>query len=127
MESIQSTAGFHGWKCQSYFKYVFGLCPTNDEQMVLAGEDCEVTSRGLYLVKTHSKFPFAMGPVDDESYSGDARATGSSDDDVKVQEAFKMAREYLKSVTRDSRDNISNQVDISSCRNKFIPGVLLVD
>jgi Lipase len=92
MESIQSTKGFYGWKCQSYFHYVLGLCPYNANDMLLAGENCAVTTRGMYLVKTNSEFPFAMGRADN-----DARRSRWSDDELKVQlEVMKIVREEME-------------------------------
>lgn len=128
MESIQSTVGFHGWKCQSYFKYVLGLCPYDNTEMVLAGEDCKLTTHGTYLVKTHSNFPFAMGRVDEHNSLDDARVTKWSDDELKVQfEALKMSREYFESDTHDTRD-ISDKVNRSSRHDQqFVPEVVLVD
>src|SRR4051812_420242 len=62
MESIQSPLGFYGWKCQSYFQYVLGRCPyENNEEMVLAGEHCNASTRGMFLVATNSISPFAKG------------------------------------------------------------------
>ena len=89
MESIRSTVGFYGWKCQSYFHYVLGLCPFIANDMFLAGENCDITTRGMFLVKTNSKFPFAMGHPGD-----DARAQRWSDDELKIHlEALKFVEE----------------------------------
>lgn len=92
MESIRSTQGFYGWKCQSYFYYVLGLCPFTSNDMLLAGENCDVTTRGMYLVKTNSEFPFARGRADDG-----ARSRRWDDDELKIQlEALKTAREGME-------------------------------
>lgn len=67
-ESIRSYRGFWGWPCKSYINYLLGLCPHTDE-LVVAGEDCVSTTRGIFLITTNSAAPFAMGrwtdmPVD---------------------------------------------------------------
>lgn len=62
MESIQSPLGFYGWKCRSYFQYILGLCPyENNGEMALAGEHCNASTRGMFLVATNSISPFAKG------------------------------------------------------------------
>lgn len=62
MESIRSPVGFYGWKCRSYFQYVLGWCPYDKTgEMSLAGEHCDASTRGLFIVKTNSIFPFAKG------------------------------------------------------------------
>lgn len=61
MESIQSIVGFYGWKCQSYFRYVLGLCPFNQNELLKVGADLESKTRGVRLVKTNSVTPFAKG------------------------------------------------------------------
>lgn len=66
MESIRSNLGFHGWQCQSYFHYVLGLCPFTNDELKLAGEDCDSDSRGLFLVKTNSIFPYAKGKSNED-------------------------------------------------------------
>lgn len=122
MESIQSTSGFHGWKCQSYFKYVLGLCRHDDKEMKLAGEDCKTTTRGLFLVKTNSEFPFAMDRFDGEDELDGARVTAWNEDELKIKlKALNIAPENIKS----SRDEVSSQRDKSSTRRDF--KVILVD
>lgn len=61
--------------------------------MLLAGENCDVTSsRGVYLVKTNSEYPFAMGRPQD-----DARARLWSDDELKIQRnALNIVREKIE-------------------------------
>lgn len=91
MESIRSTKGFYGWKCQSYFHYMLGLCPFVANDMLLAGENCDVTAHGMYLVKTNSEFPFARGRDDD------ARTGRWSDDELQIQlEALKNIQEGME-------------------------------
>jgi hypothetical protein len=91
MESIRSAEGFYGWKCRSYFHYVLGLCPFTVDDMLLAGEKCDVTARGVYLVKTNSEFPFAMGRPKA------ARERRWSDDELKIQvEALEAIREKME-------------------------------
>lgn len=60
-ESIRSTVGFWGWKCESYVNYLFGMCIPQKDQQAVAGEDCRSSSSGLYFLKTNSNSPFATG------------------------------------------------------------------
>lgn len=43
-ESIMSPSGFYGFKCSSYFQYLFGWCGNEskivNEDELLMGEDC---------------------------------------------------------------------------------------
>ncbi|KAG5680331.1 hypothetical protein PVAND_009842 [Polypedilum vanderplanki] len=66
-ESIQSTIGFWGWKCQSYFYYLFGMCTPTSDMQALAGEDCRKTTQGMYFINTNAVSPFAMGRITDSS------------------------------------------------------------
>lgn len=59
-ESIRTFRGFWGWPCRSYINYLLGLCPKSN-QLVIAGEDCRVETRGMFLVTTNSVSPFAIG------------------------------------------------------------------
>ncbi|XP_050310460.1 lipase member H-like [Anthonomus grandis grandis] len=63
-ESINSDAGFWGWKCPSYFDYLGGRCPpsVSNELYVLAGEKLRHGIVGTYMVITGSSPPFAIGP-----------------------------------------------------------------
>lgn len=62
-ESIRSKTGFYGRKCRNLFSIVFGLCQreNNIGEEFLVGEDCDVTARGVFTVKTNSVSPFARG------------------------------------------------------------------
>lgn len=92
MESIRSAVGFYGWKCQSYFHYLLGLCPHKGDIMLLAGEDCSVNSSGMFLVKTKSDFPYAMGPVAEEA----TRERKLGDDKLILnEEELKLVRKEL--------------------------------
>jgi pancreatic lipase-related protein 2 len=92
MESIRSTKGFYGWKCQSYFHYILGLCSFKANDMLLAGANCEVTSRGMYLVKTNSDSPFAIGRANNDLTSRRWR-----NDALKFQlKALKMVKEQIE-------------------------------
>ncbi|CRL03999.1 CLUMA_CG017117, isoform A, partial [Clunio marinus] len=86
-ESIQTTKGFYGWKCQSYFKYVLGLCSFDGNNLKIAGNDCDSKLRGVFLVKTNSESPYAIGR---ESLSSiDTRAKRRNDDMLSQElEAF---------------------------------------
>lgn len=64
-ESIQSTIGFYGWKCPSYFRYILGLCPFNQNELLKVGANLESKTRGVRLVKTNSVPPFAKGREED--------------------------------------------------------------
>lgn len=59
-ESIRSYRGFWGWACSSYINYLLGLCPRTNF-LVVAGEDCTATTKGMFLVTTNSISPFANG------------------------------------------------------------------
>lgn len=60
MESIRSHVGFYGRKCKTYLHYIFGLCQ-NESPNTLAGEHCDVSTRGTYFISTNSKYPYARG------------------------------------------------------------------
>lgn len=59
-ESIRSFRGFWGWPCGSYISYLLGLCPHSPD-LVVAGEDCRQTTRGMFMINTRSRSPFAEG------------------------------------------------------------------
>uniref|UniRef100_A0AAG5DUT5 Lipase domain-containing protein n=1 Tax=Anopheles atroparvus TaxID=41427 RepID=A0AAG5DUT5_ANOAO len=59
-ESIRSLTGFWGWSCQSYIYYLLGFCPQNNLQVV-AGEDCQPGTEGMFLITTNPAAPFAIG------------------------------------------------------------------
>lgn len=61
MESVRSYKGFWGWSCNSYISYLLGFCPKTTTNLVLAGEDCRTTTRGMYFVKTRHEAPFSEG------------------------------------------------------------------
>lgn len=60
MESIRTNVGFYGRKCKSYLHYIFGFCQ-KEPSNTLAGEHCEMSTRGMYFVQTNSKYPYARG------------------------------------------------------------------
>ncbi|XP_059222112.1 phospholipase A1 [Stomoxys calcitrans] len=60
-ESIRSTSGFWGWKCSSYLAYILGYCPRTNDDLFEAGENVKTTTRGMFLVDTNGKPPYAMG------------------------------------------------------------------
>lgn len=64
-ESIRSNVGFYGRNCRNLFSIIIGLCRgTRDiHQEFLAGEDCDISTRGLYTIKTNSKAPFSKGHI----------------------------------------------------------------
>ncbi|CAG9805163.1 unnamed protein product [Chironomus riparius] len=68
-ESIQSVVGFWGWKCQSYFYYLLGMCTPKSESQTQAGEDCRSSSRGLYFINTNAASPFAVGRLTESENS----------------------------------------------------------
>lgn len=57
--------GFWGWECHSYIYYLLGMCPASVMTQTVAGEDCKSTTRGMYLIKTNSVTPFALGRLSD--------------------------------------------------------------
>uniref|UniRef100_A0A8D8C9D9 Pancreatic lipase-related protein 2 n=1 Tax=Culex pipiens TaxID=7175 RepID=A0A8D8C9D9_CULPI len=59
-ESIRSLSGFWGWQCNSYIYYLLGFCPQNAFQ-VMAGEDCNPGTEGMFMITTNSDSPFAIG------------------------------------------------------------------
>lgn len=129
MESIQSSVGFYGWKCQSYFYYVLGLCPFNndDKDLILTGEDCKLSSRGLFLVTTNSESPFAKGRFRDNV--GDPRTQSINDDESKsrlesLERYFNNFPQHL-SVIEGSTSN--NTFGKRSHHSQFVPEVVLVD
>lgn len=125
MESIQSAAGFFGWKCQSYFYYVLGFCPFNDKDLIQAGEDCKLSSRGLFLVTTNSESPFAKGRFRDNI--GDPRLQTMNDDESKSQ--LKRVGKYLDKLQQDLNviEGFNNTFEKSSYHSQFVPEVILVD
>jgi hypothetical protein len=64
-ESIRSKTGFYGRKCNDLFSIIFKQCQreTDVNEEYLFGEDCEVTTFGVFTVKTNSKAPFAKGHI----------------------------------------------------------------
>lgn len=64
-ESIQSTIGFWGWKCQSYLYYLLGICKPSKEEQIIAGEDSRASSKGVYFINTNSISPYALGRITD--------------------------------------------------------------
>lgn len=60
MESIRTHVGFYGRECKSYLHYIFGMCQ-KELSNTLAGAHCETSTRGLYFVRTNSKYPYARG------------------------------------------------------------------
>lgn len=60
-ESIQSNRGFYGWPCTSYINYLLGFCPRTSKIEVLAGEDCQTSTIGMFMITTNSENPFAIG------------------------------------------------------------------
>ncbi|XP_075225239.1 lipase member H-A-like isoform X2 [Lycorma delicatula] len=66
-ESITSKTGFWGTSCPSYFQYVIGWCPLPEperpeaKQRIIMGEYLLRGSRGVYIVKTRSSPPYALG------------------------------------------------------------------
>lgn len=67
-ESIRSYKGFWGWACSSYVNYLLGLCPRTNF-LVVAGEDCVPTTRGMFLITTNGVAPFATGRWTDSAIS----------------------------------------------------------
>lgn len=60
--------GFWGWKCQSYFYYLLGICtPTSEMQQALAGEDCRKTTQGMFFITTNAASPYALGRIADSN------------------------------------------------------------
>lgn len=130
MESIQSSVGFYGWKCQSYFYYVLGFCPFNDKDLMLAGEDCKLSSRGLFLVDTNSESPFAKGRFPDNV--GEPRTQRLNDDESKsLLGNLKRIRKYLDKFPQDwsvlEGSTSNNTFEKSSDHSQFAPEVILVD
>lgn len=60
-----SFVGFWGWECQSYIYYLLGMCPVSNMLQTVAGEDCKSTTKGMYLIKTNSASPYALGRLTD--------------------------------------------------------------
>ncbi|KAH1017512.1 phospholipase A1 member A [Dendroctonus ponderosae] len=60
-ESINSLAGFWGYRCTSYFDYLRHNCPPNEIE-VLLGERVNRFIQGTYMVITAAASPFAIGP-----------------------------------------------------------------
>jgi hypothetical protein len=106
-ESISSKLGFYGWKCQSYFNYVFGFCPFNANELVLAGDKVDSAMRGMFLVKTNSKSPFALGQIDDGSM---ARSLRSDESNIQ-QDVMQMLRNGFETgkISEDLND-IDNSI-----------------
>lgn len=65
-ESITSLRGFWGWPCSSYMSYLLGFCRRTNN-LVIAGEDCKTTTRGMYFLVTNSISPYASGRWTDSS------------------------------------------------------------
>ncbi|XP_008560217.1 phospholipase A1 member A-like [Microplitis demolitor] len=57
-ESISSNVGFWGWPCSSFSAYFFGYC-TPVFPLTLAGDGVNKSTKGLFVVRTNSKSPFA--------------------------------------------------------------------
>jgi Lipase len=70
-ESIRTQVGFYGRKCRSYLYYIFGLC-SGEAATTLAGAHCGKDTRGMYFVKTNSKYPYARGRQHDDHNVGRA-------------------------------------------------------
>lgn len=119
MESIQSNVGFYGWKCESYFKYILGLCPFDDNEMTIAGENCSDTSRGMFFVKTNTKFPFAKGRKNDDEHSD---ATRDRRENIERKSLEKVYQAHLKDMLGDSKD-----FEDILYFNRFSPKVTLVN
>ena len=123
MESIQSAVGFYGWKCENYFKYVFGLCPFEDSDMMEAGENCKNTTRGMFLVKTNSKYPFAKGRNNDD-YGNDVRTK-------RFNDHSKALRDYLRNYSSDFESDSKNTYKFFSKddfhKKRLLPRVTLVN
>lgn len=123
MESIQSALGFYGWKCDSYFKYVLDLCPFDGNDMTVAGENCESTSRGMFLVNTNSKYPFAKGRAD--VTSDDQRAK-------RGNSVFKSHKKglwkHLMKISSDFKGvgDTSAHNETEEILRRFIPKVMLI-
>lgn len=130
MESVRSSLGFYGWKCESYFNYIVGLCPPNEKiEQQLAGDGCKSTSRGMFLVKTNSEFPFAMGRG-----SREAAKRRRSDEELNTQlKVLARVGEDLKSgkFPQDPNDidnsSYINLMEKLSHHNQFRPEVFLIN
>lgn len=122
MESIRSTLGFYGWQCQSYFNYIFGLCPYAADDMTMAGEDCQHSSRGMNLVKTNSVFPFARGRFDEDI----SRARSV---ELNINDDYQAVMNYLsaKGFTKDANETAyRDMLKALGFRNQIIPKVLII-
>lgn len=97
LESINSALGFWGWHCQSYFHFLLGLCPYNNNKLMVAGEHCDVKTKGMFLVQTNAESPFAVGKKASVVSSEEAR----SNDELKSQ---------LKYFHHPTTLNITNQL-----------------
>lgn len=121
MESIQSKLGFYGWKCESYFKYIFGLCPFENNHMTVAGENCRDTTRGMYLVNINAKYPFAKGQLNNND---DAKAKRECDDDLNTQWIVNYLR---RSISHDIADTADfNEILDFNQENHLTPKVTLI-
>lgn len=81
-ESIRSYKGFWGWACSSYINYLLGLCPRTN-YLVIAGEDCAPTTRGMFLITTNGVAPFATGRWTDEPLGMSKNGLGDLTNPVK--------------------------------------------
>lgn len=55
--------GFWGWSCHSYIYYLLGMCTAKNSFQTIAGEDCKVSSRGIFMIPTNSNSPYASGRI----------------------------------------------------------------
>ncbi|XP_055381689.1 uncharacterized protein LOC129612195 [Condylostylus longicornis] len=59
--------GFWGFRCSSYFQFLFGWCNSNstikNSDQILMGEHCSRTEHGIVFVYTNILPPYAMGKL----------------------------------------------------------------
>lgn len=117
MESIRSYKGFWGWSCSSYISYLLGFCPKVSTNLVIAGEDCRTSTRGMHFVKTRHEAPFALGRGDNSHkfrlYPNDFMVPSHRRDPLleeidqwgKLDGAFNNIQQFPTPVPQDPQDD----------------------
>lgn len=97
-ESIKSTVGFYGWPCSSLIQLFLGQChsPYDNKELLLAGEHCDASLRGMFVVETNSKAPFAKGRNHLMASETVPRTTPDESESTKVPHDFLSAQQDVQ-------------------------------
>ncbi|XP_026467391.1 hepatic triacylglycerol lipase-like [Ctenocephalides felis] len=120
-----SPVGFWSWPCPSFTHYIFGLCLRTQDGSRLAGEHCSRDTRGMFLVETRSKPPYAKGIIIDpeEERSISPRCWGPSCLNRIPTTAQPVYRTSTFHVSHSSLNNdISPEITTKHSTRKITPG-----